>query len=540
MINENDCKNRREEITALVLGELESKAAEELRRHIESCEVCKSLYQELAGEEKSIRSAFKVIAERGEMLQSGLIEQFEKNELTAVQKSEKAGKAIKIIWRTIMRSPIIKLAAAAVIIIVVAVSIFFLDKSTTPAYGITDLPGLFHQAKVIHIQGLQYFGSHRMTDGEKIPPVQIDNWLDLENGRSRYTGTGLSMDKNGVRVTISEVISDGQYQMCLNHTEKNVTFFKTSEFQRMLNAFRISKMIRGQIFGDIEQLQNFEQTTSEQIDGIVYDVWRGEMTSALAEHANRLKFWISPATGQLGRIQMFSKGKDDQWDLGYDYSDIDYNVEIPDGIFSMEIPEDYTLINTKETAIALELGGGGGVGYSDTLYSLKANTMIGFIMSDDSIIAGWYSVDNNSEVPQEDFFTGLEFGGALPALPVEIYGLKPAVKDSDITYTGYHLAYTRKEDKIIEWSLYVPDGTPPINIDKFGCHVLYQFNLDPEPKWRLGLSVDCGLLIENADDFDKWVLGGMAELSDDGMAPEDITYERVLQLAQNIRKSLIQ
>jgi len=264
------------------------------------------------------------------------------------------------------------------------------------------------------------------------------------------------------------------------------------------------------------------------------------MTGAIAEHANRLRFWISPTTGKLGRLQMFSKGKDDQWDLDYDYSDIDYNVEIPDGVFSMEIPEDYSLMNTKETAIAVELGGGGGVGYSDTLYSLKANTMIGFVMSDDSIIAGWYSVDNNSEVPQEDFFVGLEFGGLLPALPVEIYGLKPAVKDSDITYTGYHLAYTRKADKIIEWSMYVPDGTPPVNIDKFGCHALYRFNLDPEPKWRLGLSVDCSLLIENADDFDKWVLGAMAELSDDRMAPDDVTYEKVLQLAQSIRKLQIQ
>jgi len=29
----------------------------------------------------------------------------------------------------------------------------------------------------------------------------------------------------------------------------------------------------------------------------------------------------------------------------------------------------------------------------------------------------------------------------------------------------------------------------------------------------------------------------MAELSDDGKAPEDVTYEKVLRLAQQIRKS---
>ena len=40
------------------------------------------------------------------------------------------------IWRTIMKSPIIKLTAAAVIIIAVAISVTILDKSVTPAYAI--------------------------------------------------------------------------------------------------------------------------------------------------------------------------------------------------------------------------------------------------------------------------------------------------------------------------------------------------------------------------------------------------------------------
>ena len=136
---------------------------------------------------------------------------------------------------------------------------------------------------------------------------------------------------------------------------------------------------------------------------------------------------------------------------------------------------------------------------------------------------------------QEEYFTDLEFGGSLPKLPVEIYGLKPAVRNSDITYTGYHLTYTQKAGKFIEWSLYVPDGTPPANIYQLGCHALYTFNLDPEPKWQLGLNVDCNLLIVNASDFDTWVLSAMEELSDDGKAPVGITYDKVIQLAQTIR-----
>jgi hypothetical protein len=452
-----------------------------------------------------------------------------------IGESEKIKKlSAKLISRRIIMNRFTKFAAAAAIIVVAVLSLTILDKSAAPAYGITDLPELYEQAKIIHIQGWQYFAGHRMPNGKKIPPVEIDDWIDLENGRSRYTGTGLSIDKNGVRVTIGETISNGQYQVHLDHTKKDVTFFKISNYQRMLNAYTISKRFYEQIFGEIEQLQNFEKVGYEQIDEVVYDIWQREMIHSVTEHARRFRFWLSPDSGKLGRVQMWSKVNDDQWELDFDYCDIDYNVVVPDGIFAMEVPEDYTLKNTMETAIPEELGGGGGGGYSDEQCVLSLDTRISFTMSDGSVILGWCSVDGKSEIPQEELFEGLEFGGPLPKLPVEIYGLKPAGVSSNVTYTGYHLTCTQKAGKFIEWSLYTPDGTPPASVGQLGCDVLYRFNLDHEPKWRIGLTVDC-MPIEAVQDFDKWVLGAMAELSDDGKVPENITYERVLRLAEQIR-----
>jgi outer membrane lipoprotein-sorting protein len=439
------------------------------------------------------------------------------------------------IGRIIMKSPITKLAAAAMLIFAAVLSITILDKSATHAYAVTDLPGLFEQAKIIHIQGWQYFGGHRMPDGKKIRPVEIDNWVDLENSRSRHTGTGVSIDKNGVRVTIGETISDGQYQVNLDHTEKDVTFFKVSDYQRMLNAYLISKLMYGQMFSEIEQLKNFKKVGWEQIDEIVYDIWQREVIHAVTEHTNRFKYWISPNSGKLGRVQMWSKANNDQWELNYDYCEIDYDVEVPDGIFAMEIPEGYTLKNTMKTAIPEELGSGGGVGYGDDQCSLRADTKIGFIMGDGSVIVAWGSENSKSDTLQDELFKGLEFGGPLPKLPVEIYGLKPAGVSSDTTYTGYHLTYTQKAGKFVEWSLYVPDGTPPASVREFGYDVLYRFNLDHEPKWRIGLTVNC-MPIEAVEDFDKWVLGAMAELSDDGKAPENVTYENILQLTEQIRE----
>ncbi len=46
--------------------------------------------------------------------------------------------------------------------------------------------------------------------------------------------------------------------------------------------------------------------------------------------------------------------------------------------------------------------------------------------------------------------------------------------------------------------------------------------------------------IETEEDFDKWILGAMAELSDDGKSPENVTYKNVLQLTKRLRGSVAQ
>jgi len=181
--------------------------------------------------------------------------------------------------------------------------------------------------------------------------------------------------------------------------------------------------------------------------------------------------------------------------------------------------------------------GSGGVGYSDDKYSLSLRPEISFTMSNGSVLLGWSSLDSKSKTPTEEFSRGLEVGGLLPKLAVEIYALKPAGVSSDITYTGYHLTCTQKAGKFIEWSIFVPNSKPPTSVEQFGYDVIYRFNLEPKPKWTIGLTVEYGLLIETAEDFNKWVLGAMAELSDDGKVPTGLTYKRVLRLAEEVLKS---
>ncbi|MFZ2146761.1 MAG: hypothetical protein WAV28_06025 [Sedimentisphaerales bacterium] len=435
-----------------------------------------------------------------------------------------------------MKNPITKLAvAAAVIIIGVVLSIMVWDNVASPAYAITDLPRLFEEAKVIHIEGWTFFPDHRMPDGRKIPPVEINNWIDLENGQRRMTGAGLSVDKNGVRVMIAETISSGQYELSLNHTNKNATFFKISDYQRMLSKYRTSRLMRRKVLGVIEQLENFKKVGQEEVDGVKYDIWVGEVFQPATNHSTRLKLWICPSTGELARTQIWRNVAGCGWELESDY-EISCNVEIPVGVFEMTVPQGYVTMKTKEQAIPMELGSGG-VGYSDDKYSLSLRPEISFTMSNGSVLLGWSSADSKSKTPPEEPFRGLEFGGPLPKLPVEICGLRPAGISSDITYTGYHLTCTQKAGKFIEWSIFAPNSKPPASVEQFGYDVIYRFNLEPKPKWTIGLTVEYGLLIETAEDFNKWVLGAMTELSDDVKVPTGLTYKRVLRLAEEVLKS---
>ena len=82
------------------------------------------------------------------------------------------------IWRTIMRSPITKLAAAAVIIIAVALSVTFLDRSVSPAYALDQTIEASHSVRYIHIKGFD--SSH---EEPKEYWVECDEFGQLKRAR---------------------------------------------------------------------------------------------------------------------------------------------------------------------------------------------------------------------------------------------------------------------------------------------------------------------------------------------------------------------
>ena len=144
----------------------------------------------------------------------------------------------------------------------------------------------------------------------------------------------------------------------------------------------------------------------------------------------------------------------------------------------------------------------------------------------------WTASDGQAEGAQEALFAGLDFCGALPKMPVELYGLKPMQAGTDVTLIGYHLAHTVKNGRFYEWSLYVPYGLLSEDRRQPGYLTMLRYNpADRQVDASGHLTVTGDIHISTRDDFDALVLGAMVELSDSGVAPHGVTYERVMQLS---------
>jgi hypothetical protein len=434
------------------------------------------------------------------------------------------------ILRIIVKSRITKLAAAVIIAGTIIGLHWFGDGS--PAYGITEALELWKNAETVHIKGWDFLHTGDDTQLQKFP---FDIWFDKRNGRFKYwrphSVTGIYKTETP-RYWLT--VSDGQYIMetGYRHSDSNsapplVMFTRLSPFQQRLRI-RTMKPFPAYL-ANLNQVKGFAKVGREQIKNKTVDIWEGVITSASPFVSVKKKIWLSPETGEIVRIFTWRNAEKDsiRWVALSDADTIEYDVVPPANCFNTDPPAGHKQINTKETVVERELADG---------YA-KFHTCIGFTLKDGSVICGWYA-NRNPEESQANLFTDLEPGGPFPNLPAQIVGLKPWPSQEDVILTGRHLTFTQKKGRFYEWGLYVPDEKAPERNTFQTYKVISKYNFGPRPFFdgRPG-TLGQELTINSEQEFDIWIRGAMAELSDDGKAPESITYKNVLQLAGKIRNA---
>ena len=438
------------------------------------------------------------------------------------------------ICRIIMKSRITKLAAAAVIVIGTMIGLHWLGDGS-PAYGITEALELWKDAETVHIKGWKFLHTGDDTQLEKFP---FEVWFDKRNGRFKYWDPrGWFGDYTTETPRYYLTVSDGQYTMetfCGTNSDDNkvysgVRFTKLSPFQQRL---RIRTMEPFPAFiANLDEVKGFTKVGRELIKGKTADIWQGEIAAAgKTIPYTKKRIWLSPDTGEIVRIFTWKNAEDDsvRWVSSNDADTIEYGVIPPTNCFNTDPPEGHKLVNTKETTVERELGDDGRVRFYDC---------IGFTLKDSSVVYAWHANHKPNE-SQVHLFANLKPGGPLPNLPAQIIELKPWPVKEDITFAGRHLTFTQKKGKFYEWGIYIPNKKMPKR-DTFKAYKVIQKYNGVKPRSFGGHPNLIGqeLAIDTETEFDTWVRGAMAELSDDGKAPKFVTYKNVLQLAEKIRSS---
>jgi len=532
---DNTCEKIREQIPELITGSLPVEQAAEMREHLKQCPDCTAYHQALEADDQLLVDFVKSVQPRIHRITENVISALaQENTL----QEQHAALTIKI-------SPsrrLSKLAAAVIIAAVVIALAHFTDffGVRAPAYDMGYLPRLIKEARSVHLHYTIHFDPSEY--GKHLPPYPMELWIDLSGYRLRQTYCAERWE-NGKFTFIwaAEGISNGGYFMYVDKVKKAVQFSRMSDYQTMYKAYReLSSTFR--FYAGIDFFRDFQYMGREKIDGVEYDVWENECFTGRGKNKTRWrdKYWVSPITREPVRSESWkfkSKRKGfwslesgGKWVLKCEHDKIEWNIPIPDEVFAFEVPAGYEYWSTMETADLWELDELGQADYKRAVLDPRIN----FTLADGSVIMAWSSEDQPATESQEALFKSLKVGGDVPPLPLEAYALKPFIPKSDVTYHGRHLAYTQKKGHFIEWSIYVPDGPLPRHYEETRYEVIFRFNFPPPDQRTSPVSLGDGIVIESAEDFDKWVLGAMAELSDSGVPPQDLTYEGVLALSKQI------
>jgi hypothetical protein len=378
-------------------------------------------------------------------------------------------------------------------------------------------------------------------NGGETAKLELEYWFDVENGRYRlYTPGGIDKDTGEPRYYTT--VSDGQYIMGETYNRpvkgkpwKSISFTRLSPFKARLETYKHSYEVLMRMFG-IDQIEGSAKVGQEEIDGTMFDIWQSEFY-LINGRGVKIRTWLAPDSGDIGRVLFWEKKRKDDpnWRLVLDFHTIELDVVPPLGIFDTEPLAGYKLDNTKETARTSTLGI---ARQRAMIEDYELHIHIGFTLNDGSVIIGW-SCSEKTRSSQADLFENLAPGRRLPKLAAKIEGLTLIPQELSINYMGRHLAYTQKDGNFYEWSLYVPDSKPPSRSSLVAYELSVKYKVDKDRFGTRPGNLSEDIVIDSSYDFDTWVLGAMAELSDDGKAPEHVTYEDVLRLASQIRNSFI-
>ncbi|MHC4243609.1 MAG: hypothetical protein ACYSU4_14480, partial [Planctomycetota bacterium] len=237
---------------------------------------------------------------------------------------QKTGAAAPDKWRIIMRSPITKIAAAAVIIISVVAGIHFLGGSTeSVAWADVVRPILTARTVVFNVM---------MGEGENTSTTKVMNM-----GTQRFRGEVLSADGKTVQMIV-------------------ITDYDTSRMLQLIPSKKTAILI------DLKDLPEEEENILEEMRNMVTEIQNDPDVSVEPLGEKEIDGRIAQgfrATGPDGEWTIWADLQtalpirmEQKWrQIEFVCTDFQFDVELDESLFSMEIPEGYSELPSGELPI---------------------------------------------------------------------------------------------------------------------------------------------------------------------------------------------
>jgi outer membrane lipoprotein-sorting protein len=307
-----NCEKSKELLVAYVEGLLEDSEKQAVEEHLKDCSACQAELQELTGLHDRLVTNGKTLAQSN--LEKDVMNQVIREQNVRLKAAARATDALKI-RRTIMKSPVTRIAAAAAVIIVAALGInSIMAPSVTWAQVVEPI---LNARTVIFdlIIGSEDTGmvSHEIVVGSRMRRVMsnmpnMTMIIDTDNAQL------LALDTVGKTALYADMEGD------------------VGDRHRSYIKF-VRQIIRQLQDGQVEQLGE------QVIDGqkAVVFVGRGQN--------EQVTIWADPETTLPIRIEV---------EIGQEFSftmkNFEFNADVDESLVSMDVPEGYTL---QKTDIAL-------------------------------------------------------------------------------------------------------------------------------------------------------------------------------------------
>jgi len=328
--------NTHEQIKELLadfaLRELPEQKSSEVKKHLTECRQCRDELKKLEAVLECAESMSELSADEQvyESAKQALLAAVADEEIK--QSSTRPTIRLDLIWRTIMKSPITKLAAAAVIIIAVLIGI----RTFTGETAWAKIVRAFNEVENVHIVGWATDPNGKKTTREEYW-VKRPNFIRDEN-------PDISIIDNGKeRLTIIKGQQTAQFE------DSTLDYYP-----RVDVVFAFAALMRGRDFGlDWAKKAKIEKPVLKKLptectdEMLVYEM-RFSPSEGVKYEADSCKIWVDSTTMLVQRYVAVLSDEDNAGVIIEYVFDFE---QIPDEMFSLDVPEGYQILPRKLRAV---------------------------------------------------------------------------------------------------------------------------------------------------------------------------------------------